>query len=150
MGDPAFRQVRADTRPADQTPGPARRSRSVAADRAAADRAGAARGGRLDSGSPVLFGAGFGRDFSRVPVHGNDGGPSSKGLPLESAGPALRWTQTFGTDLSAVRLHPHSSRAGGRVHAVTAGDHVYFGAGRFAPGTEAQPGVVGSPGTMKS
>lgn len=130
MGDPAFRQVRADTRPANQTAGPARRSRSVAADQAAA-----ARGGRLDRGSPV-FGAGFGCDFSRVPIHSDDGGSSSKGVSLESAGPALRWTQAFGTDLSGVRLHTQSSRASGRVHAVTEGDHVYFGAGRFAPGTE--------------
>lgn len=129
MGDPAF-QGRADTRRSDQTPGTARRYRSVAADHVDAAR------GWLDGGSPELFGAGFGNDFSRVPVHGDDGTASSQGLSLESAGPAPRWNRLFGTDLSAVRLHPHSSRAGGRVHAVTEGDHVYFAAGRFAPGTE--------------
>jgi hypothetical protein len=136
MGDPAFGQARTDTR----TAGPARRSRpapgQASAAQASAARVGAARGGRPDSGSPVSFGPGFGRDFSRVPVHVDDGGPSREGVPLASAGPPRRWTQAFGTDLSAVRLHPQSARAGGRVHAVTEGDHVYFGAGRFAPGTE--------------
>jgi hypothetical protein len=129
MGDPAF-QVRAGSRRSDQTPGTARRHRSVAADHVDAAR------GWLDGGRPELFGAGFGSDFSRVPVHGDDGTASSQGLSLESAGPARRWDRLFGTDLSAVRLHPHSSRADGRVHAVTEGDHVYFAPGRFAPGTE--------------
>lgn len=66
-------------------------------------------------------------DFSRVPVHG---------MPLTSVLPGRRWAGLFGTDLSSVRLHPESQRAGGRVHAVAEGDHVYFAPGRFAPGTE--------------
>ena len=45
-------------------------------------------------------------------------------------------SRVFGTDLSAIRFHPESPRAGGRIHAVTEGDHVYFAPGRFAPGTE--------------
>jgi hypothetical protein len=49
---------------------------------------------------------------------------------------ALPWSRLFGTDLSAVRLHPESSRAGGRVHALTEGNDVYFAPGRFAPGSE--------------
>jgi hypothetical protein len=87
-----------------------------------------------------LFGAGFGSDFSRVRVHSDDGpaadAKSSRGLPLVSVGDGLPWSRLFGTDLSTIRLHPQSSRVGGRTHAVTEGDHVYFAAGRFAPGTE--------------
>jgi len=105
MGDPAFLSPRADTRKA----GPARH-RSVALDHGEA-----APGAELDSGRPESFGAGFGRDFSRVPVHGS---------------------RLFGAGMPAVRLHPESSRASGRVHAVTEGDHIYVAAGHFAPGTE--------------
>jgi len=65
-------------------------------------------------------------DFSRVPVHG---------MPLTSMPQAGLWADRFGTDLSSVWLHPESPRAGGRVHAVTEGDQVYFAPGRFAPGT---------------
>jgi hypothetical protein len=57
-------------------------------------------------------------------------------LSRPSQVPLMPWSRLFGTDLSAVRLHPESSRAGGRVHALTEGDHVYFAPGRFAPGTE--------------
>ncbi len=42
----------------------------------------------------------------------------------------------FEPGLASVRLHPESPRAGGRVHAVTEDDDVYFAPGRFAPGTE--------------
>jgi hypothetical protein len=65
-------------------------------------------------------------DFSRVPVHG---------MPLTSVPQAGLWADRFGPDLSSVWLHPESPRAGGRVHAVTEGDQVYFAPGRFAPGT---------------
>ena len=105
MGDPAFLSPRADTQKAGSA-----RHRSVAV-----DHGDAAPGGGLDSGRLESFGAGFGSDFSRVPVHGS---------------------RLFGTDMPAVRLHPESSRASGRVHAVTEGNHVYFAAGHFAPGTE--------------
>ena len=105
MGDPAFLSPRADTRKAGTA-----RHRSVAV-----DHGDAAPGGGLDSGRPESFAAGFGSDFSRVPVHGS---------------------RLFGTGMPAVRLHPENSRASGRVHAVTEGDHVYFAAGHFAPGTE--------------
>jgi hypothetical protein len=58
-------------------------------------------------------------------------------VPLTQREGARPWSNVFGTDLSAVSLHPESSRAGGRVHAVTDGDHVYFAPGRYAPGTVA-------------
>ena len=50
-------------------------------------------------------------------------------------GPEAKWSGIFGTDLSTVRLHPESSRAGGRIHAVTEGENIYFAPRRFAPGT---------------
>jgi hypothetical protein len=82
-------------------------------------------------------------DFTNVRIHSgsNAAAPERSDLPHTSAmqpgtlQSGARWSRLFGTDLSAVRFHPESPRAGGRIHALTEGDHVYFASGRFAPGT---------------
>ena len=72
-------------------------------------------------------GAKFGYDIGRVRIDSR--------LP-GALGPEAKWSGLFGTDLSMVRLHPESSRAGGRIHAVTEGEDIYFAPRRFAPGTQ--------------
>jgi hypothetical protein len=71
-----------------------------------------------------------------VPAAGSWRPSQMPAIPPDALGHDARWSRLFATDLSAVRLHPESSRAGGRVHALTEGDHVYLAPGRFAPGTE--------------
>jgi uncharacterized protein DUF4157 len=105
-------------------------------------------GQALEPAARTYFEPFFGYDLSKVSIHIDPYAAASAPAPdrlRPSQVPAILpdallraapWSRLFGTDLSAVRLHPESSRAGGRVHALTEGDHVYFAPGRFAPGTE--------------
>ena len=95
------------------------------------------------------FASGAGRPAG-VAAEAAGGGPStvpgSPGRPLE---PAARreFEHALGADLSGVRVHDDPAahafarRIGAR--AGTLGSHIYFGAGRYAPGTDAGRTLLG-------
>ena len=61
---------------------------------------------------------------------GSGSGAGPVGLPGATG---AKMSRAFGTDLSGVRVHPDSPRAGGLRRAVTEGADVHFAAGAYAP-----------------
>ena len=64
------------------------------------------------------------------------GGATAAAVPLDST-TRSKMEGSFGTDLSDVRLHVDSPRAGASRLAVSEGSDIHFGAGEYRPGTPA-------------
>ena len=127
----------------DGSPPPGRNELSIAARSDPAEReaegvAARVSGGR-DAGQPVIRRASAGSaDARRAAPPSVERAITGSGRPLT---PSVRTTmeQHFGRDFSHVRVHTdadaHESAKDIRAHAYTAGNHIVFGNGRFAPET---------------